>query len=153
VDHPVDRGGSARHLAAHPRLDPGSGSERLCRVAVGVTIPAEGEVEALRDVEHRVPVGTAVLEQEDFVGRILRQAVGQDTSGRPRADDDVVEAHRGRPTFGAYNRLRRYIHETFEEGGMDDALYDYLPITQRPELEWPGGARLAFYVGLNVEHT
>lgn len=35
---------------------------------------------------------------------------------------------------------------------MDNTLYDYTPITARPPLVWPGGARVAFYVGLNVEH-
>lgn len=35
---------------------------------------------------------------------------------------------------------------------MDNALYDYSPIVGRPRLTWPNGARVAFYVGLNVEH-
>ena len=30
--------------------------------------------------------------------------------------------------------------------------YDYSPITERPPITWPGGARVAVYVGLNVEH-
>jgi allantoinase len=30
--------------------------------------------------------------------------------------------------------------------------FDYSPITERPALDWPGGARVAVYVGLNVEH-
>jgi peptidoglycan/xylan/chitin deacetylase (PgdA/CDA1 family) len=30
--------------------------------------------------------------------------------------------------------------------------YDYSPITMRPDYSWPGGARLAVYVGLNLEH-
>ena len=30
--------------------------------------------------------------------------------------------------------------------------YDYSPITARPGYSWPGGARLAVYVGLNLEH-
>jgi peptidoglycan/xylan/chitin deacetylase (PgdA/CDA1 family) len=30
--------------------------------------------------------------------------------------------------------------------------YTYSPITERPPLHWPGGARVAFYVGLNIEH-
>jgi hypothetical protein len=34
----------------------------------------------------------------------------------------------------------------------DNALFDYGPITERPPIRWPGGARVAFYVGLNVEH-
>jgi allantoinase len=35
---------------------------------------------------------------------------------------------------------------------MDNTLYDYSPITMRPKLTWPNGARVAFYVGLNIEH-
>ena len=35
---------------------------------------------------------------------------------------------------------------------MDNQLYDYSPIIHRPKLEWPNGARVAFWVGLNIEH-
>jgi allantoinase len=35
---------------------------------------------------------------------------------------------------------------------MQNDLYDYSPIVDREPIEWPGGARVAFYVGLNVEH-
>lgn len=35
---------------------------------------------------------------------------------------------------------------------MDNQLFGYSPITERPPVHWPGGARVAFYVGLNVEH-
>ncbi|MFF7245743.1 polysaccharide deacetylase family protein [Embleya sp. NPDC008237] len=35
---------------------------------------------------------------------------------------------------------------------MDNALYDYSPIVDREPIHWPDGARVAFYVGLNVEH-
>ncbi|MGW1992127.1 polysaccharide deacetylase family protein [Embleya sp. NPDC001921] len=35
---------------------------------------------------------------------------------------------------------------------MDNALYDYSPIVDREPIHWPNGARVAFYVGLNVEH-
>jgi peptidoglycan/xylan/chitin deacetylase (PgdA/CDA1 family) len=31
-------------------------------------------------------------------------------------------------------------------------LFDYRPIIDRPPLHWPGGARVAVYVGLNIEH-
>lgn len=30
--------------------------------------------------------------------------------------------------------------------------YDYVPITRRPQYDWPNGARLAVYIGLNLEH-
>jgi allantoinase len=35
---------------------------------------------------------------------------------------------------------------------MENALYDYSPIVDRPKLVWPNGKRVAFYIGLNVEH-
>jgi peptidoglycan/xylan/chitin deacetylase (PgdA/CDA1 family) len=35
---------------------------------------------------------------------------------------------------------------------MDNDLYGYSPIVEREPIRWPGGARVAFYVGLNVEH-
>ncbi len=35
---------------------------------------------------------------------------------------------------------------------MDNQLFDYSPIVDREPIHWPGGARVAFYVGLNVEH-
>ena len=30
--------------------------------------------------------------------------------------------------------------------------FDYLPITHRADYDWPGGARLAVYLGFNIEH-
>ena len=30
--------------------------------------------------------------------------------------------------------------------------YEYSPITRRPDYSWPGGRRLAVYIGFNVEH-
>ncbi|GAA5063404.1 polysaccharide deacetylase family protein [Nocardia callitridis] len=35
---------------------------------------------------------------------------------------------------------------------MENELFDYSPITERPRIEWPDGKRVAFYVGLNIEH-
>ncbi|WP_040685679.1 polysaccharide deacetylase family protein [Nocardia vinacea] len=35
---------------------------------------------------------------------------------------------------------------------MDNALFDYSPIVDRAPIRWPDGARVAFYVGLNIEH-
>lgn len=35
---------------------------------------------------------------------------------------------------------------------MDNSLYNYSPIVDRPHVSWPNGARVAFYIGLNVEH-
>ena len=30
--------------------------------------------------------------------------------------------------------------------------FDYVPLPQRPKLEWPGGARVAVWIILNVEY-
>jgi allantoinase len=35
---------------------------------------------------------------------------------------------------------------------VDNELFAYSPITERPPVRWPGGARVAFYLGLNIEH-
>jgi peptidoglycan/xylan/chitin deacetylase (PgdA/CDA1 family) len=35
---------------------------------------------------------------------------------------------------------------------MSDRPYRYSPLPRRPKVEWPNGARLAFYVALNLEH-
>jgi peptidoglycan/xylan/chitin deacetylase (PgdA/CDA1 family) len=35
---------------------------------------------------------------------------------------------------------------------MTNPPYDYSPITERPPINWPDGARVAVYVGLNIEH-
>jgi len=34
---------------------------------------------------------------------------------------------------------------------MESRRYDYLPINRRKELKWPNGARVAFWVGPNIE--
>ncbi|MEU2721726.1 polysaccharide deacetylase family protein [Streptomyces smyrnaeus] len=34
----------------------------------------------------------------------------------------------------------------------ENELFDYSPITERPRISWPGGARVAAYIGLNIEH-
>lgn len=36
--------------------------------------------------------------------------------------------------------------------GLHRIPFDYWPIVKRPRIEWPNNARLAFYIGLNVEH-
>ncbi|MFB4318762.1 hypothetical protein [Actinomadura sp. 21ATH] len=35
---------------------------------------------------------------------------------------------------------------------MENELFDYSPIVGREPIRWPGDARVAFYVGLNIEH-
>ncbi|MGA4840057.1 polysaccharide deacetylase family protein [Streptomyces sp. G45] len=39
-----------------------------------------------------------------------------------------------------------------EVSSMDNQLYDYSPIVEREPIRWPDGKRVAFYIGLNIEH-
>lgn len=39
-----------------------------------------------------------------------------------------------------------------DSGFADNRLYDYSPIIERPPVLWPNKARVAVYVGLNIEH-
>ena len=34
---------------------------------------------------------------------------------------------------------------------MEPGRYDYLPLIDRPIIRWPNGARVAFWVGPNIE--
>ncbi|SFO97528.1 Polysaccharide deacetylase [Amycolatopsis arida] len=43
-------------------------------------------------------------------------------------------------------------HDPTDHDPTDHDLFDYSPIVERPPIHWPGGARVAFYVGVNVEH-
>ena len=94
VDQPVDRGGAADHPAARidDRAAVGAG------IGLGAELPGQGLVvehleEAGRDVDQRVPVAPARLDQQDFGAGILGQPVGQHAAGRARADDDVIRLH------------------------------------------------------------
>ena len=52
--------------------------------------------EAGRHSEQGIPVGAASLKQKDLDRRIGAQTIGEDASGRPSADNDVIVRHRGK---------------------------------------------------------
>ena len=94
VDHAVDRAGAAQHLAAGIKdravVDAGIG---LGDVAPGQGLVVEQFDVAGRDVDQRVAVGPARLDQHDPGRRVLRQPVGQDAAGGAGADDNVIRLH------------------------------------------------------------
>ena len=94
IDHAVDRTGAAEHPAARigNRATIGAG------VGFGGKAPGDGRViEQLhiagRDVDQRVAVGTAGLDQHDPGAGVGAQPVGQHAAGRSGADDDVIRLH------------------------------------------------------------
>jgi allantoinase len=44
------------------------------------------------------------------------------------------------------------VESTRGENAVESPRYPYWPITRRPPIAWPNGARVAFWVGLNVEY-
>jgi allantoinase len=44
------------------------------------------------------------------------------------------------------------MNQSDESDRRSSPLYDYWPITERPELRWPDGKRIAVYIALNIEH-
>src|SRR5205085_2665947 len=108
VDQPVDRGRAADHTAA--RID--DRSTVGARIGLRAVLPGQGVViehleEPGRDVNERVPVAPARLDQQDLGGWVLGEPVSQHAAGRARADDDVIRLHLRppRPNASAFLRL------------------------------------------------
>lgn len=57
-------------------------------------------------------------------------------------------------TIASLHATDHYLSPSLQErtGQMDNELYDHSPIVSRPPVHWPGDARVAFYIGLNIEH-
>jgi len=92
VDEPVDGTRSAKHLAARPQH---SAAAEL-RERLGLEHPSDLRVEDVSvepggDVDPRVAVLAAGLEQQHAARAVSRQAVRQHTAGRAGADNDKVE--------------------------------------------------------------
>ena len=94
VDQPVDRRRAAEHAAA--RIGDGA----AVRAGIGLGLEAPGELLVVkqlhiadRNMNERVPVAPAGLDQDHASGRVFGETVGQDASGRPGADDDVIRLH------------------------------------------------------------
>ena len=91
IDHGVDRGGAADHLAA--RIVEAAAVEPFLRLGLEHPVRAgiaDGEQIADRDVEPDPVVLAAGLQQQHAHGRIGGQAICQHAAGRAGADDDVV---------------------------------------------------------------
>ena len=94
VDQPVDRGRAADHPAA--RVDDSAtvgAGVRLGAELPGQRIVVEHLEEPGRNVDQRVPVAPACLDQQDFGDGVVGQPVGQHAAGRAGADNDVICLH------------------------------------------------------------
>jgi hypothetical protein len=94
IDHAVDRRRAAEHAASRVEdrtvVDPGIG---LGRKAPGQLRMIEQFDVPGRDMDQRVPVAPAGLDQDDPCGRIGRQPVRQHAPRRPGPDDYIVCLH------------------------------------------------------------
>ncbi len=94
IDQPVDRRRAAEHSAARIRDCPPGGAG----VGFGLEPPGQRRVveqfhEPDRDMDQRVPVAPAGLDEDDPHRRVLGQPVREDASGRAGADDHVICLH------------------------------------------------------------
>ena len=107
IDQAVDRTRPAEHTAA--RIEDSAAVD----AGVGLGLEAPGQRRVIEkfqiaggDMDQRIPVAAAGFKQDNAVGRILGETVGQDAAGRAGADDDVVRLHVRRPPYGSF-RCRR----------------------------------------------
>ncbi|MCY1372652.1 hypothetical protein D9M69_598740 [compost metagenome] len=92
VDHAVDRGAAPQHLAARVA----QGATLQARLRFGLEAPvgarvADAEQVTHGDVNPRIVVAAAGLEQQHAMLRIGRQSIVQQTPSRPGPDHDVIE--------------------------------------------------------------
>ena len=73
------------------------GDGAAVRTGIGLSLEAPGELLVVkklhiadRNMNERVPVAPAGLDQDHASGRVFGETVGQDASGRPGADDHVI---------------------------------------------------------------
>jgi hypothetical protein len=92
INQPVDRTGAAEHLAARPDHAPAAQfGERLGLELPGDLWVVDIAVEAGRNVDPRIAVLTAGLEQQYARAPIRAEPVGQHAPGRTSADNDEIE--------------------------------------------------------------
>ena len=94
IDHPVDRAGTAQHAAA--RIGDGApigAGVGLGRVAPGDRRMIQQPHIAGRDVDQRVAVRPAGLDQHDAGTGIFAQPIGQHAPRRAGADNDIIRLH------------------------------------------------------------
>ena len=96
VDHAVDRGAATEHFAAWIA----QGSALQAGLGFGLEAPvgarvADTEQVTHRDVNPRIVIAAAGFEQQYAVLRVGRQPIGQQTTGGPGTDHDVVVLIKG----------------------------------------------------------
>ena len=107
IDHAVDRARPAEYAAA------GIVDGAAVGARIGLGLEAPGERRMLQqlhvaggNVDQRIPVAPAGLDQHDAVAGVLGQPVGQTAASRAGADDDVVSLHVPFPPPSLATRLR-----------------------------------------------
>ena len=91
IDHAVDRRRAADHLAARR----GENAAAEMRLGLGRKAPvveahAHRERQRGRHLDERAGVAAAILDDDDAVPAVLRQAVGKRCAGRAGTDDDEI---------------------------------------------------------------
>src|ERR1051326_6297739 len=117
IDETVDGAGAAEDAA--PRI--GDRAAGRAGIGFGLEVPSEGLVveqlhKAYRDVDQRVPVAPARLDQHHLDRWVFGEAIGQDAAGRSGANDNVICPHLSSPSLSL--RAKRSPPGMLSEGGL-----------------------------------
>src|SRR6516162_4580194 len=99
IDHPVDRAGAAQDPAAWVENGAPIGA------GIGLCCEAPGQARVIhqfyvagRNMDERVPVAPAGLEQHDLRAGVFAQPVGERAARRASADDHIIRLHGSLPS-------------------------------------------------------
>ena len=96
IDHAVDRGRAADHLAARRRQHAAAEMRlRLAGKAPVVEAHVERDRQRRRHLDQRPDIGAAKLDDDDRMLAVFRQPVGHGRAGRAGADDDEIRFKHG----------------------------------------------------------
>ncbi len=100
IDHAVDRGRPADHLAARTdKLPPAKRRFRLCQIAPIIARHVHRIGQRGRHLDQRTGIAATKFENQDAPPAILAKPVGKRASRRTRSDDDVIVAVTHRATI------------------------------------------------------
>ncbi len=91
IDHAVDGGGAAEHLAAR-RGQHAAAEMRLGLAGETPVVAAhvERDRQRRRHLDQRTEIAAAIFDDDDRMLAVLRQAIGERRAGRAGADDDEI---------------------------------------------------------------
>ena len=109
IDHAVDRGGSADHLASRTDKPPPAKCRfRFCQIAPVIAFHIHRIRKRRRHLDQWPGIAATKFQNKDASLAIRTKTIGKGTAGRTRADNDIVINLFHAPTiWPAYRRVKK----------------------------------------------